>query len=559
MLKINHRGWGYLLVVIAVFIAYGGSIDNGFTYDDRGLVLEDPRIVIGDWGAIVTQSYWGDKGDGLYRPLTTASLALTWLVCKDQPWLYHLVNLLLHALAGAMLLYVVQRQVGYGIGVVAALLFALHPGPSEAVFSIVGRAELLACCWGLGAVICSLAARTTAGVSVRWLVGGFICLLASMLSKENGLAFACGLLLGEIICNRRIGWIGGMAILAATVAALVKWVAIGAFEPEGIGYLDNPLAYGTADLRFAQGFGLVVRGVAKLVFPWPLVADYSPQQIPLYDHWLEMGIIWPILLTLSLGWGVLIVLKAKATSGLWLGISGGALLITSNIFVTTGTIFAERLLYMPAIGLCLGWGWCLSRLDRRWLVGITSVWLAMAGGILWVRGGEWQSDRALFASVVDKHPLSARGHYGLGLAWHRGGELNKAVTAYERAIALYPRYLEAEFNKGGALVEMGLYDTAVKAYQRVLALRPNHFKARYTLSLLEAERGNINWAETTLRQLYKERATRSDILHSLVTVLMRRGNSAAAVEMIAMGLERDPLNDELRQLQQALKKSQARD
>jgi len=40
---------------------------------------------------------------------------------------------------------------------------------------------------------------------------------------------------------------------------------------------------------------------------------------------------------------------------------------------------------------------------------------------------------------------------------------------------------------------------------------------------------------------------------------MRRGNSAAAVEMIAMGLERDPLNDELRQLQQALKKSQACD
>ena len=378
-----------------------------------------------------------------------------------------------------------------------------------------------------------------------------------MFSKENGIAFACGLFLGEIAYKRRIDWVGGMAILAVAVAGLVKWTAIGTFAPEGIGYLDNPLAYGTADLRFAHGFGLVVRGVAKLVFPWPLAADYSPQQIWLYDNWLEMGLVWPILLALSLGWGVLILLRGNAISGLWLGISGGALLITSNIFATSGTIFAERLLYMPAIGMCLGWGWCLSRLNRRWVGGLMGIWLIMAWGILWVRGGEWRSDMDLFASVVDKHPRSARGHYGLGLVWHRDGDLTKAVEAYERALELYPRYLEAELNKGAARVEMGHYDIAIKSYRRVLQLRPNNFQARYALSLLETERGNIKWAETTLRQLHRERASRADILHSLVTVLLRGGNSVEAFAVVAKGLERDPLNEDLRQLQQALKKSQS--
>ena len=118
-----------------------------------------------------------------------------------------------------------------------------------------------------------------------------------------------------------------------------------------------------------------------------------------------------------------------------------------------------------------------------------AIWIIVAMGMLWDRAAAWRDDQALFKSVVDKHPLSARGHYGLGLAQQRQGDTPRAIASYKRATALYPRYLEAEYNRAAALVELGDFRAAAEGYRRVVELRPNHINARHALALLELEFG----------------------------------------------------------------------
>src|SRR5262249_7428894 len=66
------------------------------------------------------------------------------------PFGYHLVNFALHAAVCVVLALVLARIAGDAtLALLAAFLFAAHPVHTEAVASVVGRAELLAALLGL--------------------------------------------------------------------------------------------------------------------------------------------------------------------------------------------------------------------------------------------------------------------------------------------------------------------------------------------------------------------------------------------------------------------------
>ncbi len=543
---------GYLLVLLVVYVAYGFSLNNAFTYDDIGLILQDPRVHSGDWRGILSQSYWGDKGDGLYRPITTASLALNWWVCQDRVWGYHLTNLILHSSIGIMLLYIGRRTEQEKTGLVVALIYCLHPGPSEAVFSVVGRAELLACCCGLAAIICCVRQLQDSGPGLRWRLGIFVALLCAILAKENGVVFAGGIVVWRIFLNSKLDNIGGIAILATVAALVVKWLAIGTFQPESIGYLDNPLAYESVDSRLANAFSLFIRSVLKLIFPYPLVVDYSPQQIPLFAEFTMPDVWVPMLLVVSLGgWAVVLMIK-RPEYAIWSTLSAGGILLVSNMFVVTGTIFAERLLYIPALGFSMALGRLLNRSPARIQISFIASWTCIAVSILWGRGEDWRSELSLFTSAVEAHPLSARSHYGLGLALHRESKLRPALQEYDQALNLYPRYFEARLNRGAVLLELGKYPDAIAAYRDVVDQRPMHFQGRYALALLEFNFGDRSLAKSMLWQLHGEFPRRIDLLCDLVKLLAGQGDRTEALRLLAKGLILEPANEELLLLEQAI-------
>src|SRR5271157_5382817 len=96
----------YLAIVLALcaltLAVYSNSFDAGMILDNKGLLLQDPRIRAAtgaNLALIFSHSYsWPFGENGLYRPLTTLSYLFNYAILGDgdRPAGYHWVNLLLH-------------------------------------------------------------------------------------------------------------------------------------------------------------------------------------------------------------------------------------------------------------------------------------------------------------------------------------------------------------------------------------------------------------------------------------------------------------------------------
>src|SRR5262249_44208967 len=129
------------------------------------------------------------------------------------PFGYHLVNFALHAAVCVVLALVLARITGDAtLALLAAFLFAAHPVHTEAVASVVGRAELLAALLGLLAWWIVLARRSVPARAVAALV-----LVAAALAKENAITIVAVAIAAHPIYPRRLhpGGHGGLPPAAA--------------------------------------------------------------------------------------------------------------------------------------------------------------------------------------------------------------------------------------------------------------------------------------------------------------------------------------------------------
>ena len=144
-----------LCLVLVTVVAFAPALRNGFTnWDDPELILKNDTIK-GLTGphlrTIFSNSYAGFGG---YTPLVLLSYAVEYEISGLDPRIYHIDNLVLHAL-NTLLIYALVALI-FGdvwIGFVAALLFGVHPLHVEAVAWIQGRKDLLFSFFFLAAAI----------------------------------------------------------------------------------------------------------------------------------------------------------------------------------------------------------------------------------------------------------------------------------------------------------------------------------------------------------------------------------------------------------------------
>ncbi|HJQ97510.1 MAG TPA: hypothetical protein VJ826_04295, partial [Candidatus Polarisedimenticolaceae bacterium] len=155
----RKRGLTLFLIFGAVLLFHAPLFTAGYVQDDH-LVVEAAR------GAPLSGSYWegvrgGDRS--LWRPVTLASYAVERAVAGGaRPALSHAINLALHAAVACLVLAIaVAAGLSPTASLLAALLFALTPAKSEAVANVVGRAEILAALFTLGAVRLALLGTRT--------------------------------------------------------------------------------------------------------------------------------------------------------------------------------------------------------------------------------------------------------------------------------------------------------------------------------------------------------------------------------------------------------------
>jgi hypothetical protein len=506
------------LVAAIVLLLYAGTLDNALVFDDRAAIADNPVVHRGDPGEIFTADYWaGYHADrsGLYRPLTTLSYALQYRWFGATPYSYHLVNILLHALAALLLYRLVCDLLSDATSALyAALLFAVHPALSEAVCAAVGRADLLAAALVMAALILHLRGQTTpAGLAY----------LAALLCKESAIVAPALLLLVDVFQYRTFSqkrYSRPYLFYGALTLAYLSWryYVLGAFGPADIDGLDNPLAALAPSLRLLNALVILGRYLGLLALPTHLSADYSHAALPLAPQFFS----WSLALVCAGSMLVALVLyytwhrRPWACCGLaWTLL---ALVPVANILLPIGTIMAERLLYLPAMGFCFALAVLLHKMPR----GVLIVLLALLSLHTTVRGDDWQDDHALFASAVAAYPQSARAWHALGKAHLERGENQQGRQAFDQALAIFPNYYEVYNDLGAYHLERGEYQRALgnleaalridrkhpptwlnlglafyhlqrhtearQAFAQALRLSPDYSQAQHNLALLDAQK-----------------------------------------------------------------------
>jgi tetratricopeptide (TPR) repeat protein len=408
-----------------VLLAYSNSWQGGFILDNRSL-LADPRIreVTPENAALILKrTYWWPSGEsGLYRPFTTFSYLFNYAVLgdRDQPAGYHWINLLLHLgnvlLAYALALRLVRR---FWPSLFIAALWAVHPVLTESVTNIVGRADLLA---GM-AVLSGLLLYWKSAEARGWNRAAWLAALAAVttigvFSKESAVAILPLIVLYELVwwnpCLHHRPLLWGTAATLLPIAAMLfaRSAVLARSLPAEFPFTDNPIVgadWWTGRLTAIQVIGRYLR-----VFLWPLglSCDYSYNQIPLARGTAGEGIACAVVLAAAI-FGILLY-RWNRTCFFLACFAFLNFLPGSNFLFPIGTIMAERLLYLPALGLagCLVLAIYSIENTRMAVIAPAVLCLIVAafGVRTWMRNLDWQSDLAMATASLRVSPNSFKLH-----------------------------------------------------------------------------------------------------------------------------------------------------
>lgn len=478
--------WAPALLLGAVLVSHLPLLRAGYVQDDHVAIEASHVVAEGAAGDILAASYWeGARGGdrSLYRPLTVASYAVERaLTGHPSPAVSHTINLALHAIA-AWLVYAIAVQCGLSLpaALLGALLFAVWPSSSEAVANVVGRAELLAAVFTLGAVRAGLA---PASRTAAWSAGA--CVLLACSAKETGLVALPLLALAAIVSaapSRRALDVFGMvlpACLAFVVFVVFRTAALEAFFPrQTVPLMDNPLVAEHGLRRLATALGLITRYARIVVFPWGLANDYSGASVPIEASLLA----WRPLGGLAIGCGLAAIASRGRIVALFASIAVLPYLLIGNLVVPVGAILAERFLYLPVAGLCLLAAAAIHRFGAI-AVRVAAPAVAVGAALMFARSGDWASDATIFAATARHNPRSPRAPYWLGSLAVDAGRPEAALPLLDTAIRNWPAFASPWHDRGLILARRGDAAGAERAFSEAIRLEPAWASPQINLALL---------------------------------------------------------------------------
>ncbi len=524
MSRARLRASWALLLAGACALVYANALAGGFTYDDKAIVRDNLRIrapsrldeIFG------TQYFGGPTGTGTaYRPLVLLSFAVEWWMHGADPLPFHAVNVLFHA-AATLLFASLLLRLGMPppVSVGAALLFAVHPIHVEAVASLVGRGETQATALLLGSLLLALRFVDGPGRRRVALLLALLCYLAADLTKESAAVAPALLFLGLAFraegglaarfgsaLRRGLAYYVGAAATLGVVFGIRARVLGGALKSgrTGIFEVENALAPLPPLMRAANACVLFFRMLGRLVLPLRLSSDESAWSIRPVSSRDFLAWAAPALAALLIAAAVWRLREASipAFGFLFLAI---AALPTSNLLFPTGTIFAERLAYLPSAGLCLvlaawiaGGAGSLEALPRARLALLAATVVALGARTI-VRNPVWQSDQTLFANMVRVSPGSAKAHYDYAYMSAEAKQPRRALAHYVRATEIYPGYWDAWAGRGRMERELGDPAAAEKSCREAIRINPEYENGYFGLGMAREAMGDAKGAEEAYRE-----------------------------------------------------------
>lgn len=488
-------------VVACVFIfcvvmgVYWNTLGNEFVVDDKKIIVENAIIHdIKNTSRIFSSSYWPNLKGGLYRPLPILTYALNYGLSGLNPKSYHVVNVIIHGLNCILLYFLCLLILKNHIpSLFVTMLFSVHPINTEAVAGVVGRADLLAFFFSVGAILMYVNREKSKGrKNLLYFLSLFSFCLA-LLSKENAITlvgvlvaydfvFAYDTDLKKFTSNLFNGSRHFRCYLGFIVVVFfylfIRFKSTGSIFIGHIPFIENPLVQASLYYRTLTAFKIFGKYLTLIFYPVNLSIDYSYNQIPVSVSPFEPQTLLGITLFFAAGiFGFYKKSKQIVFAILFFLMTYS---IVSNSFVLIGTIMNERLMYLSSAGFFIFIvlfskevvATLRLKVDRTFsLASVLIIMLFVLSFLSYKsvkRNYEWKNDRTLYESALRTSAHSAKVYAGLGEVYGKTGDVWNAVFYYKKALGIYTHYRDVHRNIANAYYERAMFQEAASHYEKYL-------------------------------------------------------------------------------------------
>lgn len=423
-----------LILFALSLILYLKAIGFDFlpSWDDGEYVLDNPRVhglSVGNLKLIFFSAYFSN-----YAPLHLLSYAIDFSIWGLSPKGFHLTNILIHALNSALVFLLARRVTGDGFAsFVAAALFAWHPLNVENAAWVSERKTLLTAAFSFGSILAYISFRDRGRYSL-YAASLFLFILA-LLSKPLAVVLPLSLAAYDIFLRKETKALKWSLPFFAFAGAL----ALIAFKAH-----SDASSIESGTLSADVLFNIVYPTMLPVYWEYVRLIVWPSGLSGFYDAKLHFSFLEPAVLVSIIAWlAVFIAVLWKGTIQtrfwfLWFWIW---LLPVSNI-IPLPVYYADRYMYMPAIGIFVLFGLLMSYTGQRAgfkAAAIVSASVVIAfGAAAFVRMDVWKDEVAFWEDTVKKSPGQDKAHLNLGYAYEMKGRFEEAEKAYEAAARIYP-------------------------------------------------------------------------------------------------------------------------
>ncbi len=584
------RLWPWALGIAAFsFLLYINTLGHDYVLDDFSVIKENfvtKRGIEGIpdvWKYHSRHGYWNSPGE-LYRPIPMTMFAIEWELAPDKPSLSHFFNILFYALSGALLFVTLARWMqGYSVllPLLTTLFFMAHPVHVEVVANIKSRDEIMLFGFATAALFFLHKYITTNKLGA--MAASLGCYTLALFSKESAVTFLAIIPLMLYFFTKsdfkKIALTTLPFLVPALIFILVRKAVIGSLTNPGETYaLDNILVAAKGGDYYANAFLLLGKYLWTLLVPHPLCSDFGFNQIPL-TTWADWRVMLSLLTWLSLGALAVMGLRKRslwAFAFLFFIINFS---ISSNLFITIGTSFGDRLLYSASPGFALALALLLLKLFKQeWvasptagasILGNNTGLLTVVGVILLAysvltfnRNADWKDSYTLYEADIETSPNSAKlnFHYGLEIVQKGLKSTNpqeqkalydRAKKHFEHAIKVFPQYHDAYSQLGliyyreeAAKPDLRSrdYSKAMENYNLALKNKANFPLVYSNMGIIYFESGQLDKAKEVYEKAVQYDPRMIDALRNLGAVNAMQKNFPEAIKWFKQGLEYDPEN-----------------
>jgi tetratricopeptide (TPR) repeat protein len=522
---------GAAVLFLAAFLVYWPALHGEFIWDDTLNISTNPTIRSDD-GLIDIWAAGPQVFD--YYPVTWTSWWIEWRLWKRDTLGYHVVNVLLHAGAAAVLWRLLARLRVPG-AFVAALIFALHPVNVETVAWITERKNTLSMFLAAVATTFYLDSADPDGTrrSRRALyAGALVAFTLALLAKPAAVTLPVVLL---AVAWWQRGRVDRADLLRAApllaVSAIVSVITVVVHHARGIA--DAPVRTDGFIERLMTAGWAVWFYLYKLLWPAKLAFFYPRWQVDRSRpvHWLPLATLLVALVGLFL-------LRRRIGRGGFVALASFVVLLLPvlgfvNVYFMRYSFVSDHWQYQAGfVVIAAAVAGCCYTLRR---FGGSRVTVVVGGPVVtgvvcvalatrsWHEAQVYRSPLDLWAKAVHDNPSSGAAWNNYGAELNNRGRKAEAVECFLRGIEVEPGWNEPYLSMGavqqakdpaaaipwferaigkpgcagdprallaGALLALGRADEALTWFDRALADSPVSPGYRRVAAGLHLQRGD---------------------------------------------------------------------